>query len=514
MKDLKRQDRNGSRTATDLERRYRFNQIELTKEEMEKLKTQLVVDSSLSASSPNAIANSAVTKALNNKVSKETGKGLSTNDFTDADKEKLDNIGDFTGVPTGGTTGQVLTKQSDADNDTYWATPTGGSTGGVAGDTLPIGAVIEWDSDTIPTNWLLLNGQAVSRTTYSELFALYGTRYGAGDGSTTFNLPNRKTRVPVGKDSSDTDFATLGKKGGEKTHTLTIDEMPSHNHGFENGNGTSISPTTMRDGGVNDLSQSTGNRTYDYLIGSKTGGSQPHNNLQPYFVTNFIVKAKQSAAIITNVIDNLTSTSSTDVLSANQGKVLSDEITAKTLALYENGGTTDANTTTAPLILTKVNTPTTDFWYVETLFYSKIANTSNRKQIAYSYKFDAPIYTRYYISGTWSEWTTGEIKSSSISDYEGHLWFKNGMLLQWGEIIITPTAANTVTSVEVTFPIAYGFAPFITASPQIAYPNACTCSVGVGSTDAGAKAGMKIYMTRTNTSATNFRWIAIGFKSA
>lgn len=513
MKNLKRQDRNGTRTTTDIERKYKLGQIDYTAEQIEELKMKLVVDSSLSATSPNAIANSVVTNALNNKVNKETGKGLSTNDFTNADKEKLDNMGDITGVPTGGTTGQVLTKKSDEDNDTYWATPTGGSTGSgeIVGDTLPIGAVIEWDSDTIPTNWLLLNGQAVSRTTYSELFALYGTRYGAGDGSTTFNLPNRKTRVSVGKDSSDSDFTTLGKTGGEKKHTLTINEMPKHSHNTQGYNRTHIG---ISDGGESMSRFRVDGDPVDSGMILETGGDQPHNNLQPYFVTNFIVKAKQSAAIITNVIDNLTSTSSTDVLSAKQGKVLSDEIKAQTLAFYENGGTTDANTTIKPLVLTKVNTPTTDFWYVETLFYGSIATTSNRKQIAYGYKFDAPIYTRYYISGTWSEWTTGEIKSSSISDYEGHIWFKNGMLLQWGEVIITPTAANTVTSAEVTFPIAYGFAPFITASPQIAYPNACTCSVGVGSTDAGAKAGMKIYMTRTNTSATNFRWIAIGFKSA
>ena len=227
-----------------------------------------------------------------------------------------------------------------------------------------------------------------------------------------------------------------------------------------------------------------------------------------------IKKIAQSAGVVATVVDNLNSTSALDALSAKQGNVLNKKIEEETLALYENGGTTDANTTTAPLVLTKVNTPTTDFWYVKTLFYSKISNVSNKKQIAYSYKFDAPIYTRYCISGTWSEWTTGEIKSSSITDYEGHLWFKNGMLLQWGQVAIKPTSANTVTSAEITFPQTYDFAPFITASPQIAYPNACTCSVGVGSSTGGAKAGMKIYMTRTNTSETNFRWFAVGYKSA
>ena len=184
------------------------------------------------------------------------------------------------------------------------------------------------------------------------------------------------------------------------------------------------------------------------------------------------------------------------------------------IPLYENGGTTDANTTTEELILTKVNAPTTDFWYVQTLFYGSKATSSNRKQIAYSYKFDAPIYTRYYISGTWSEWTTGEIKSSNIGDYGGHLWFKNGMLLQWGNINIKPTAANTVTSADITFPQTYDFAPFITAIPQSAYPNVVTSSIGVGTSTGGAKAGMKIYMTRTNTSETNFRWFAVGFKTA
>ena len=92
MKKLKRQDRNGTRTSEELRRRYKLGQIELTQEEMDKLKAELVVDTTLSATSSNAIANRAVTEALNNKVTKVEGKDLSSNDFTDANKQKLDGL--------------------------------------------------------------------------------------------------------------------------------------------------------------------------------------------------------------------------------------------------------------------------------------------------------------------------------------------------------------------------------------------------------------------------------------
>jgi microcystin-dependent protein len=81
-----------------------------------------------------------------------------------------------------------------------------------------------------PNGYLICDGRAVSRTTYADLFAAIGTRYGSGNGSTTFNIPNLKGKVIVGYDSADASFNTLGKTGGSKTHTLTISEMPSHTH--------------------------------------------------------------------------------------------------------------------------------------------------------------------------------------------------------------------------------------------------------------------------------------------
>lgn len=95
---------------------------------------------------------------------------------------------------------------------------------------IPLGAIFEYAGATAPTKWLLCQGQAISRTTYADLFAVIGTRYGAGDGATTFNLPDKRSNVGVGLDSRDTKFNTLGKKYGEKTHKLVYDELPVLQH--------------------------------------------------------------------------------------------------------------------------------------------------------------------------------------------------------------------------------------------------------------------------------------------
>ena len=159
--------------------------------------------------------------------------------------------------------------------------------GSVSGDTLPIGAIIEWNSDIIPENWLLCNGQAVNREEYSELFEILGVAYGKGDGSTTFNLPNYKGRVAAGKDENDIDFNTLGKTGGEKKHTLTTSEMPSHSHNFADSGRVLYWDAGLPDMG--DLQSGTGVQ-YTWSSNTKeTGSSQPHNNLQPYIVMNYII---------------------------------------------------------------------------------------------------------------------------------------------------------------------------------------------------------------------------------
>lgn len=184
------------------------------------------------------------------------------------------------------------------------------------------------------------------------------------------------------------------------------------------------------------------------------------------------------------------------------------------LSKYESGGVIDVNTTIEELVLSSTNTPTTAFWYVKTMFYSKKSETSNRTQIAYPYNRDLPIYYRYYINGTgWSSWKAGNIKEISITDGDGYVWDSSGYLVQWGRVTITPDAANTVTNAKVTFKKPFDYQPKVSADPNVSYPNLVTSSVGGGTTIDASKQSMIIYMTRTNTAATTFQWEAKGYKN-
>lgn len=101
----------------------------------------------------------------------------------------------------------------------------------------PVGGIIAFGAAAAPTGWLLCNGAAVSRSTYSDLFGVIGTTYGAGDGSTTFNVPDLRQRFPLGKAASGTG-STLGGTGGNIDHTHT---GPSHTHDM--GNHTHTGPS-------------------------------------------------------------------------------------------------------------------------------------------------------------------------------------------------------------------------------------------------------------------------------
>jgi microcystin-dependent protein len=151
-------------------------------------------------------------------------------------------------------------------------------------DTVPAGVVDMFAGSTAPSGYLLCDGSAVNRTTYAKLFTAIGTTYGAGDGSTTFNVPNLKGKVAVGLNSADTSFDALGETGGAKTHTLTIAEMPSHTHAYTLPNNSD--PNFMTGGGSYNVKVADGTGTTT----TETGGGGAHNNLQPYIVLNYIIK--------------------------------------------------------------------------------------------------------------------------------------------------------------------------------------------------------------------------------
>lgn len=184
----------------------------------------------------------------------------------------------------------------------------------------PVGEITMWATNTAPTGWLICDGTPVSRSIYAALHNLMeaaGYPYGAGDGSTTFNLPNLKGRVVVGRDSADADWNDLGETRGSKTHALTISEMPSHTHiqdphyhGItDNGHshtydqwvffvGQSFVSTfnTSYNTGAFFNQPSTNSQTTGITINNatatnqNTGGGQAHNNIQPSIVLNFIIR--------------------------------------------------------------------------------------------------------------------------------------------------------------------------------------------------------------------------------
>lgn len=188
--------------------------------------------------------------------------------------------------------------------------PVGGT---ITGDTLPIGAIIPYGNHTAPTGWLSCNGQAVSRTTYADLFAIIGSQFGEGDGSTTFNVPDiNRYRVPIGYDGTEDqgERTNIGTVGGEEKHTMTIAELVKHTHkiGADLINLTNFSITIGGNGAAQNY--------YANNVSGETGESQPFNVMQPYVTTNYIIKAFQSSGVVANVSQTKT-TSDTDVYSCN-----------------------------------------------------------------------------------------------------------------------------------------------------------------------------------------------------
>ena len=203
----------------------------------------------------------------------------------------------------------------------------------LVGPGLPVGMIVDYAGASAPSRWLLCYGQAISRTTYADLFAILGTTYGTGDGSTTFNLPDLRGRVVAGQDdmggvSADrltnqtggVDGDVLGAVGGAETHTITLAQMPAHDHGAVTGSNGAHSHFVVKDasgtaaltasnylvdfadygtnqdytlaGGVTaaDVGLTSAAAAHTHSVTSQGSGTA-HNNVQPTIVLNKIIYA-------------------------------------------------------------------------------------------------------------------------------------------------------------------------------------------------------------------------------
>lgn len=176
----------------------------------------------------------------------------------------------------------------------------------IASPLTPVAAVIAYAGSAAPTGWLLCDGSAVSRTTYSDLFAVISTTYGVGDGSTTFNLPDLTGRVVAGKESSASrltsggsgvDGATLGAAGGDEalaahTHGAGSFAAASHTHdiptiqeGAGASNGYYYTPSLDA---TDQATAASGALSVSGTSASTGGGSS--GNVQPTIILNYIIK--------------------------------------------------------------------------------------------------------------------------------------------------------------------------------------------------------------------------------
>jgi microcystin-dependent protein len=185
---------------------------------------------------------------------------------------------------------------------------------------IPIGCGMEYWGSTVPSsNFVFPYGQAISRTDYPICFARLGTAHGSGDGSTTFNLPDKRGRVSAALDNMGgtsagrltppasggvSDSTVIGAAGGAKDHTLTIPQIAAHSHAntlSDPGHGHTVpfvvTSSSGGSGGSN-FTMGSGNQTTNIattgitITNASTGGGGAHNNVQPTIMCNYILRVK------------------------------------------------------------------------------------------------------------------------------------------------------------------------------------------------------------------------------
>lgn len=157
----------------------------------------------------------------------------------------------------------------------------------------PLGVVEMYSGSVIPENYAVCDGQALSQSLYPDLYQVIGTRFNkAGTAEGMFCLPDLRGRFIVGQ-GSENDYNTIGNTGGEKLHTLTVNEMPNHAHGYQDiyfsentGGGSNYRGSGDSDDDNNPFGYQLDRTTY------AAGGGSAHENRPPYFVLFYIMRLK------------------------------------------------------------------------------------------------------------------------------------------------------------------------------------------------------------------------------
>ena len=169
---------------------------------------------------------------------------------------------------------------------------------------IPTATIVPWSSSSVPSGFLECNGAAVSRSTYSALFAIVGTTYGAGDGATTFNVPDLQDNVAMGKSGTKAlastgganTVAAAGNVGGSTANaTLSIAQLASHNHSIGSSGNTNPDPGgtitgTPNSVGVFNGMNNTGSGTGHSHNMSATFSGTATSVIQPYLTLIYIIK--------------------------------------------------------------------------------------------------------------------------------------------------------------------------------------------------------------------------------
>lgn len=157
-----------------------------------------------------------------------------------------------------------------------------------------IGEIRIFAGSFAPAGWAFCAGQLMPISENDALFTLIGTTYG-GDGQETFGLPDLQGRIPIHQGTGPGGFNNvIGEKAGVESVTLSTNQIPQHNHPFlvsqDQGSGTQPTDDSLGSNPTVQLYRpGVASQTFDPSALTPTGGSQPHENMQPYLVMNYII---------------------------------------------------------------------------------------------------------------------------------------------------------------------------------------------------------------------------------